>query len=170
MAIRPAEHLRYHFGAPDNPGNDHLIFANGHASPLLYAMYKAAGPSRPELLSSRPVPTARLAHSWACPIVFGALPAARRANHYAGRGWSSPLRLNRRILQSAENTSDRLPPTSNLPRRPPNDLAVRSSDRGGSRWLGNPVGLAVPSLLEVLSPTAGVGAAWPETRPSLPVA
>ncbi len=28
---------------PGNPNNDHLIFSKGHASPLLYAMYKAAG-------------------------------------------------------------------------------------------------------------------------------
>jgi transketolase len=43
MAVLLAEHLRYAFGAPDNPNNDHLIFSKGHASPLLYAMYRAAG-------------------------------------------------------------------------------------------------------------------------------
>src|SRR5262245_64941486 len=43
MAVLLARHLRYDFGAPELPGNDHLIFSKGHASPLLYAMYKAAG-------------------------------------------------------------------------------------------------------------------------------
>jgi transketolase len=43
MAVLLAEHLRYDFSAPDRLGNDHLIFSKGHASPLLYAMYLAAG-------------------------------------------------------------------------------------------------------------------------------
>jgi transketolase len=43
MAVLMTEHLRYDFGDPDNPANDHLIFSKGHASPLLYSMYKAAG-------------------------------------------------------------------------------------------------------------------------------
>jgi transketolase len=43
MAVLLAEHLHYDFDDPANPGNDHLIFSKGHASPLLYAMYKAAG-------------------------------------------------------------------------------------------------------------------------------
>src|SRR5262245_19724043 len=44
MAVLLAKYLRYDFGAPEQPGNDHLIFSKGHASPLSYAMYKAAGP------------------------------------------------------------------------------------------------------------------------------
>ncbi len=28
---------------PKNPNNDHLIFSKGHACPLLYSMFKAAG-------------------------------------------------------------------------------------------------------------------------------
>jgi len=43
MAVLVANHLRYDWGDPDNPANDHLIFSKGHASPLLYAIYKAAG-------------------------------------------------------------------------------------------------------------------------------
>ena len=43
MAVLLAEHLRYDFDDPDDPRNDHLVFSKGHASPLLYAMYKAAG-------------------------------------------------------------------------------------------------------------------------------
>jgi transketolase len=43
MAVLLARHLRYDFADPADTGNDHLIFSKGHASPLLYAMYKAAG-------------------------------------------------------------------------------------------------------------------------------
>jgi transketolase len=43
MAVLLASHLRYDFGDPANPNNDHLIFSKGHASPLLYSVYKAAG-------------------------------------------------------------------------------------------------------------------------------
>ena len=43
MAVLVAEHLRYDFSNPDDPNNDHLIFSKGHASPLLYAIYRAAG-------------------------------------------------------------------------------------------------------------------------------
>ncbi|HEX4818048.1 MAG TPA: transketolase [Nonomuraea sp.] len=43
MAVLFAHHLRYDFTDPGNPANDHLIFSKGHASPLLYSLYKAAG-------------------------------------------------------------------------------------------------------------------------------
>ena len=43
MAVLLARHLRYHWQRPDDPANDHLIFSKGHASPLLYSMFKAAG-------------------------------------------------------------------------------------------------------------------------------
>ena len=43
MAVLMARHLRYDFDTPDNPNNDHLIFSKGHASPLVYAMFAAAG-------------------------------------------------------------------------------------------------------------------------------
>ncbi|MGW4854587.1 1-deoxy-D-xylulose-5-phosphate synthase N-terminal domain-containing protein, partial [Streptomyces sp. NPDC004288] len=43
MAVLMTRHLRYDWAAPDNRAGDHLIFSKGHASPLLYAMFKAAG-------------------------------------------------------------------------------------------------------------------------------
>ena len=43
MAVLLATYLRYDFDRPDNPNNDHLIFSKGHASSLLYAMFRAAG-------------------------------------------------------------------------------------------------------------------------------
>jgi len=43
MAVLLARHFRYDWQRPDEPANDHLIFSKGHASPLLYSMFKAAG-------------------------------------------------------------------------------------------------------------------------------
>ncbi len=43
IAVLAARHLRYDFDQPKLANNDHLIFSKGHASPLLYGLYKAAG-------------------------------------------------------------------------------------------------------------------------------
>lgn len=54
MAVLLSKYFCYDFDQPGHPNNDHLIFSKGHASPLLYAMYKAAGIiSDQELLSLR---------------------------------------------------------------------------------------------------------------------
>src|SRR6202161_384652 len=43
MAVLMARHLHYDYDDPKTPNNDHLIFSKGHASPLIYSMYAAAG-------------------------------------------------------------------------------------------------------------------------------
>src|SRR6201981_3287062 len=43
MAVLLTRHLRYDWQRPDDPAHDHLIFSKGHASPLLYSMFKAVG-------------------------------------------------------------------------------------------------------------------------------
>ncbi|MGO4858694.1 transketolase [Arthrobacter sp. 2MCAF14] len=43
MAVLLTRHLRYDWERPSLPDNDHLIFSKGHASPLLYSMYRAVG-------------------------------------------------------------------------------------------------------------------------------
>jgi transketolase len=43
MAVLLARHLNYDWHTPSRPDNDHLVFSKGHASPLLYAMFLAAG-------------------------------------------------------------------------------------------------------------------------------
>ncbi len=54
MAVLLAGHLRYDFARPDDLANDRLVFSKGHASPLLYAMFRAAGAiDDAELLSFR---------------------------------------------------------------------------------------------------------------------
>jgi transketolase len=54
MAVLMARHLQYDWSNPQEPNNDHLIFSKGHASPLLYSMFKAAGAiSDDELLTFR---------------------------------------------------------------------------------------------------------------------
>ena len=53
MAVLLARYFRYDWRQPDDPVNDHLIFSKGHASPLLYSMFKAAGVvSDEELIST----------------------------------------------------------------------------------------------------------------------
>ncbi len=54
LAVLMTKYLHYDFDAPDDPRNDHLIFSKGHASPLLYAVYRAAGAiSDEEMLTFR---------------------------------------------------------------------------------------------------------------------
>src|SRR5207245_1843698 len=43
MAVLLAGHLRYDYANADDPANDLLVFSHGHASPLVYAMFRAAG-------------------------------------------------------------------------------------------------------------------------------
>src|SRR5258705_6215562 len=103
MAVLMAKYLRYDFGAPDDPHNDHLIFSKGHASSLLYAMYRAAGAiSDEELLSYRkrgsrleghPTPAlpwvegATGSLGQGLPIGVGVALAGQRAGRLSYRGW-----------------------------------------------------------------------------------
>jgi transketolase len=43
LAVLIGRHLRYDWSDPGEAANDHLIFSKGHASPLLYSVYKAVG-------------------------------------------------------------------------------------------------------------------------------
>jgi transketolase len=43
LATLVTRHLRYDWDEPRSSLNDHLIFSKGHASPLLYSVYKAVG-------------------------------------------------------------------------------------------------------------------------------
>src|SRR5215216_7917836 len=42
-AVLLAEHFRYDFDNPKSPANDRLVFSKGHASPLVYGLFRAAG-------------------------------------------------------------------------------------------------------------------------------
>jgi transketolase len=54
MAVLLAKYLRYDFESPHDPHNDRLVFSKGHASTLLYAIFRAAGAiSEEELLTYR---------------------------------------------------------------------------------------------------------------------
>jgi transketolase len=53
LAVLIVRHLRYDWEHPAEPANDHLIFSKGHASPLLYAVYKAVGVISDEELMTR---------------------------------------------------------------------------------------------------------------------
>src|ERR1051326_6711172 len=54
MAVLLTKYLHFDWARPHHPNNDRLIFPKGHASPLLYALSRAAGAvSDAELLSLR---------------------------------------------------------------------------------------------------------------------
>jgi len=54
MAVLMAKYLRYDFDNPHDPHNDRLVFSKGHASTLMYAMFRAAGAiSEEQLLTYR---------------------------------------------------------------------------------------------------------------------
>jgi transketolase len=53
-AVLLAAHFRYDFDDPKSPANDRLVFSKGHASPLVYGLFRAAGAlSEEELLTYR---------------------------------------------------------------------------------------------------------------------
>ncbi len=52
LAVLITRHLHYDWDEPRLPVNDHLIFSKGHASPLLYSVFRAVGVvSEEELLN-----------------------------------------------------------------------------------------------------------------------
>src|ERR1700735_4680069 len=52
LAVLVTRHLHYDWDEPHLPVNDHLIFSKGHASPLLYSVFRAVGVvSEDELLN-----------------------------------------------------------------------------------------------------------------------
>src|SRR5918999_2416797 len=54
MAVLLAKYLRYDFDDAQSPNNDRLVFSKGHASTLLYALFKAAGAISDEELMTYP--------------------------------------------------------------------------------------------------------------------
>ena len=104
MAVLMARHLRYDYDAPENPNNDHLIFSKGHASPLVYAMFAAAGAiTDEELLTFRQFGSRLEGHPtpilpWVdvatgslgqgMPIAAGIALAARDLDHLPYRVWT----------------------------------------------------------------------------------
>ncbi|CAM5701013.1 Transketolase OS=Streptomyces tendae OX=1932 GN=GUR47_01295 PE=4 SV=1 [Streptomyces tendae] len=104
MAVLLANHLRYDFERPDHPGNDRFVLSKGHASPLLYSAFKAAGAiDDEELLTFRklgsrleghPTPqrlpwveTATGSLGQGLPVGVGIALSGRRLDHTDYRVW-----------------------------------------------------------------------------------
>ena len=103
LAVLIDKYLHYDFANPKNPNNDHLIFSKGHASPLLYSVFKAAGAvSDQELLTFRKFGSRLQGHPtpvipWVdvatgslgqgLPIAVGIALAAKYLDHLAYKVW-----------------------------------------------------------------------------------
>ena len=103
IAVLLANHLRYDFDDPGLPANDHLVFSKGHATPLLYAAFRAVGAiDDDELLSYRrrgsrleghPVPVlpwievATGSLGQGLPIAVGIALAGKRLDRLPFRTW-----------------------------------------------------------------------------------
>jgi transketolase len=102
-AVLLTEHFRYDFDDPKNPANDRLIFSKGHASPLVYGLFRAAGAlSEAEFMTYRqfgsrleghPTPSlpwvdvATGSLGQGLPIGVGAALAGKRLNRLPFRVW-----------------------------------------------------------------------------------
>jgi transketolase len=103
MAVLVDGYLRYDFSQPKSPANDRLVFSKGHASTLLYAIYRAAGVvSDDELLEYRTFGSKLEGHPtpvlpWVdvatgslgqgLPIGVGMALAAKHLEHLDTRAW-----------------------------------------------------------------------------------
>ncbi|MFI9469745.1 transketolase [Streptomyces sp. NPDC052492] len=104
MAVLFANHLRYDFERPDHPANDRFVLSKGHASPLMYATYKAAGAiDDEELLTFRKDGSRLEGHPTPCklpwvetatgslgqglPVGVGIALAGKRLDHTDYRVW-----------------------------------------------------------------------------------
>jgi len=102
-AVLLASHFRYDFKNAKNPNNDHLILSKGHASPLLYSLFKAAGAvSDDEMMTLRKLGSRMEGHPtpdlpWVdvatgslgqgLPIGVGVALAGQRLEHAPFRVW-----------------------------------------------------------------------------------
>ena len=96
-------YLRYDFDDPKSPANDRLVFSKGHASVLLYAIYRAAGVISDEdileyrtlgsMLEGHPTPAlpwidvATGSLGQGLPIGVGMALAAKHLEHLPSRVW-----------------------------------------------------------------------------------
>src|SRR5919106_3463545 len=103
MAVLLDGHLELDFDNPTNPASDHLVFSKGHASPLLYACFKAAGAiTDDELLSFRKLGSRLEGHPtpvipWVdvatgslgqgLPVAVGLALSVKRLDRTPGRVW-----------------------------------------------------------------------------------
>src|SRR5918994_618025 len=102
-AVLLAGHFRYDYDNPKSPANDRLIFSKGHASPLVYGLFRAAGAiSEDEFMTYRQLGSRLEGHPtpvlpWVdvatgslgqgLPIGVGAALAEKRLHRLPARVW-----------------------------------------------------------------------------------
>ncbi len=103
LAVLVDGYLRYDFDDPKSPANDRLVFSKGHASTLLYAIFRAAGAVTKDdilryrkhgsMLEGHPTPlipwvdVATGSLGQGLPIGVGMALAAKRLEHLPTRVW-----------------------------------------------------------------------------------
>ena len=106
MAVLITRYFLYDWNDPQQPNNDHLIFSKGHASPLLYAIFKAVGViTDDEMLTFRKFGSRLQGHPtpalpWVdvatgslgqgLPIAVGVALAGRKLDQLPYHVWTSP--------------------------------------------------------------------------------
>src|SRR6266851_3745268 len=130
MAVLITRYFRYDWNDPKQPNNDHLIFSKGHASPLLYAIYKAVGVvNDDELLTFRKFGS-RLASSTNCRTTSGRSPAtASWPKDRSGRA------STRRAITDSRTSPPSSTSTGLASVDPPNTSGKPTSTVTGSRRL-----------------------------------
>jgi transketolase len=147
MAVLLAGHLRYDFQKPDHPANDHLIFSKGHASPLVYALFRAAGVvTDEELLSFRKMGSRLEGHP--TPI----LPWVDVATGSLGQGFPIAVGVawaGKRVLRAPYHVWALLGDSETA-----EGSVWEAFDRGGHEGLGNLTAIIDVNRLGQRGPTA----------------
>ena len=99
LAVLVDGYLRYDFAEPKSPANDRLVFSKGHASTLLYAIYRAAGVvSDEEILDYRKLGSMLEGHPTPRhPVGRRRHRLARPGPARSASGWRSPAKYLDRL-------------------------------------------------------------------------
>ncbi|MDQ3957438.1 MAG: transketolase [Actinomycetota bacterium] len=103
MAVLYAGHLRADLNDPKHPANDRVVLSKGHASPLLYSIFKALGSiSDRELLTFRKLDSVLQGH----PVPLPETPLVDVATGSLGQGL--PIGLGMALASRLDGMSNRI--------------------------------------------------------------
>jgi len=136
MAALLVGHLHYDWDQPHLAANDHLIFSKGHASPLLYSMFRAVGVVSEEVL----IDTYRQLGARLEGHPTPGLPWVDVATGSLGQGLPGDRRTHDRGRGPLPRGRDRQRRTAGPGHRIGAGAATRAPCRAGAAHLGHPGG------------------------------